>query len=44
MPSDSTETALRDIRYHVDLAEAFVAGLDGAAFCDDLRTVYAALS
>jgi uncharacterized protein with HEPN domain len=41
MPSDSAETALRDIRYHVELAQAFVAGLDAAAFCDDLRTVYA---
>jgi uncharacterized protein with HEPN domain len=41
MPSDSVETPLRDIRYHIDLAQAFVAGLDAAAFCDDVRTVYA---
>jgi uncharacterized protein with HEPN domain len=41
MRSDSVETPLRDIRYHIDLARAFVSGLDAAAFCDDLRTVYA---
>lgn len=41
MPSDPAKTALRDIHYHIDLAEAFVARLDAAAFCNDLRTVYA---
>jgi uncharacterized protein with HEPN domain len=41
MPSNPAKTALRDIHYHIDLAEAFAAGLDGAAFCNDLRTVYA---
>lgn len=41
MPSDSAATSLRDICYHIDLAEAFVAGLDAAGFCGDLRTVYA---
>ncbi len=41
MPSKSAETALRDMLYHIDLAERFVTGLDYAAFHDDERTVYA---
>jgi uncharacterized protein with HEPN domain len=41
MPSKSAETALRDMLYHIDLAERFVAGLDYAAFHHDERTVYA---
>jgi hypothetical protein len=41
MPFDIEQTALRDMRYHIDLAAHFVAGFDSAAFCDDLRTVYA---
>ena len=41
MPSDSAETSLRDIRYHIELAEKFVGEFDAASFCDDLRTVYA---
>jgi uncharacterized protein with HEPN domain len=41
MRSDSVARTLRDIPYHVDLAEAFVAGLDSAAFQSDLRTLFA---
>ena len=45
MPSDKPsalpETALRDILFHIDLIERFVAGLDSVAFRDDIRTVYA---
>ena len=45
MPSDKPpalpEATLRDILHHIDLIERFVAGLDGAAFCGDMRTVYA---
>ena len=40
MPS-KTAAALRDIIHHIALAERFAAGLDHAAFVDDLRTVYA---
>jgi uncharacterized protein with HEPN domain len=41
MPSKSPENALRDILFHVDLAEQFVLGFDYTAFSDDLRTFYA---
>src|SRR5208282_5374891 len=41
MPSDSPQTALRDILYHIDLAEAFAAGFNAGTFRDDLRTLYA---
>jgi uncharacterized protein with HEPN domain len=41
MPSKQPETALRDILHHLDLAEAFVAGIERAAFLEDTRTVYA---
>ena len=41
MPSDVEGVALRDMRYHIDLAIEFVAGLDSASFRNDLRTVYA---
>jgi uncharacterized protein with HEPN domain len=41
MPSDSPVTPLRDILYHIDLAETFVAGFDSAAFHGDLRTIFA---
>jgi uncharacterized protein with HEPN domain len=41
MPSRTTEAALRDIRYHVDLATEFTAGFDQDTFKSDLRSVYA---
>jgi uncharacterized protein with HEPN domain len=41
MPSDSLRTPLRDILYHIDLAETFAAGFDLGHFRGDLRTVYA---
>ena len=41
MPSDSAVTPLRDILYHIDVAEAFVTGFDSAAFHADLRTIFA---
>ncbi len=41
MPSDPARAPLRDIRRHIDLAEAFVVGFDSATFRADLRTVYA---
>ena len=44
MPSDSPVTPLRDILYHIDLAQTFAAGFDGAAFRSDLPTVLAATS
>jgi uncharacterized protein with HEPN domain len=33
----------RDILHHIELAQTFVAGFDGAAFRDDLRTVFAVI-
>jgi uncharacterized protein with HEPN domain len=41
MPFDIEQTALRDMRHHIDLATHFVAGLDSVAFRNDVRTVYA---
>ena len=41
MPSESATFALRDIAYHIDLADYFTKGFDFVAFCDDLRTDYA---
>src|SRR5277367_1338317 len=41
MPSDPAVTPLRDILYHIDLAETFVTGFDSAAFHGDLRTIFA---
>jgi uncharacterized protein with HEPN domain len=41
MPSDTAVTPLRDILYHIDVAEAFVTGFDSAAFHADLRTIFA---
>jgi uncharacterized protein with HEPN domain len=41
MRSRTTEAALRDIRYHVDLATEFTAGFDPDTFKSDLRSVYA---
>ena len=43
MPSNSVDTALRDILHHIDLAMLFVAGLDGGSFKRDLKTVYAVI-
>ena len=40
MPSDSPVTPLRDILYHIDLAQTFAAGFDSAAFRGDLRTIF----
>lgn len=41
MPSRTTDTALRDMLRHIELAEQFTAGVDWPAFQADLRTVYA---
>jgi uncharacterized protein with HEPN domain len=41
MPFDIEQTALRDIRHHIDLAVHFVAGFESATFRDDVRTIYA---
>ena len=41
MPSDSGESALRDIEYHIDLANQFVSGLDYEAFRNDTRPFFA---
>jgi uncharacterized protein with HEPN domain len=41
MPSDTAPAALRDIAYHIDRANHFVAGIDSESFKADLRTVYA---
>jgi uncharacterized protein with HEPN domain len=41
MPSKSAQAALRDILYHIDLANAFLSGFTSASFKDDLRTIYA---
>jgi uncharacterized protein with HEPN domain len=41
MHSESATAALRDIAYHIHLAEEFVHGRDIEAFRSDLRTVYA---
>jgi uncharacterized protein with HEPN domain len=41
MPSKDSDTALRDILHHIDLAQGFVEGLGRADFIADTRTVYA---
>jgi uncharacterized protein with HEPN domain len=43
MPSEAGATRrwLEDIRYHIDLAQSFVAGVDEQAFSDDLIRLYA---
>jgi uncharacterized protein with HEPN domain len=41
MPSKPSDTALRDILHHIELANHFLAGFDKAAFHDDARTIYA---
>ena len=41
MHSDPAATPLRDILYHIDLAQSFSAGLDSATFPRDLRTIFA---
>src|SRR3954469_21957730 len=41
MPSKASDTALRDILHHIELATLFAQGLEQASFLDDLRTVYA---
>jgi uncharacterized protein with HEPN domain len=41
MRSDAATAALRDIEQHINLATAFVEGLDYEAFRHDTRTVYA---
>src|SRR5712671_4980523 len=41
MPSKPSDTALRDILHHIELANHFVAGFDQAKFQGDARTVYA---
>ena len=41
MLSEATVAALRDIGYHIALANNFVSGSDLATFRDDLRTFYA---
>jgi uncharacterized protein with HEPN domain len=41
MRSDRSDLALRDILHHIDLAAAFLADTNLAAFKSDLRTLYA---
>ena len=41
MRSEAEERSLRDILHHIDLATAFIAGLNRDPFKSDLRTVYA---
>ena len=41
MLSEAAIAALRDIAYHIDLADQFAKGFDVATFRGDLRTVYA---
>jgi uncharacterized protein with HEPN domain len=41
MPSDPVVTPLRDILYHIELAQTFAAGLDRESFRNDLRTIFA---
>jgi uncharacterized protein with HEPN domain len=41
MPFKTSDAALRDILYRIDMADQFVDGLDYAAFHDDLRTFFA---
>ena len=40
MPSKRSDTALRDILHHIELANQFVEGFDQAKFQDDARTIY----
>ncbi len=41
MPSRQSDTALRDILYHIELATNFLAGFERDSFKHDIRTVYA---
>jgi uncharacterized protein with HEPN domain len=41
MPSNSLQTALRDIQHHIELSAQFIAGFDQASFKNDVRTIYA---
>jgi uncharacterized protein with HEPN domain len=41
MPSKTAETRLLDIRHHIALASEWVAGLDYAAYRDDLQKHFA---
>jgi uncharacterized protein with HEPN domain len=41
MPSRQTDTALRDILHHIELAAHFIEGLDEAAFIADAKSTYA---
>jgi len=41
MHSDPAATPLRDILYHIDLAQYFSTGLDRTTFLRDLRTTFA---
>ena len=45
MPSDAeaTRRRLRDIEYHIDLAEGFVAGISYDSFKDDTLRLYAVI-
>ncbi|MHB8530646.1 MAG: ribonuclease HepT family protein [Caulobacteraceae bacterium] len=41
MPSETRDSALRDILHHIDLADHLVAGFDAASFHEDIRAVHA---
>jgi uncharacterized protein with HEPN domain len=41
MPSRPTNTALRDILHHIELAVSFSAGFNRDSFKHDIKTVYA---
>ena len=41
MPSKPSDTALRHILHHIELATHFIAGFDQVKFQDDPRTIYA---
>ena len=41
MPFERTDSALRDILHHIDLAAQFVEGFDRDTFKADVRAVYA---
>jgi uncharacterized protein with HEPN domain len=41
MHSNSTDTSLRDILHHIDLAKGFLSGQNRASFKQDIKTIYA---
>ncbi len=42
-PSDSGQSALHDIAYHIALVDSFIGNLSLSQFAEDLKTIYASV-